>query len=410
MKKNNVKVTNEARGFIKDAAYCAGIQLGVWLTIWGTKTLVKKITDKNKKDDDRKEDDNNEYNVVHDDKGNMIYEKYPNGHEYYHKYDDRNNKIYTKKYYNGNEYYEEFKFDDKGNMIYKKCSDGYGYYWEYKYDDKGNMIYEKLPSGHEYCYGHNNTAYAKLNCGTEYECKYGDMHDGVLMYREPLPDGVTFESKLAQILNDSTNVINIENQDDHANNPLENIPLPNGSTILEFWDNGNVKHAMTFLGDEEFYYDNKSIMKRICANGRIEKYYINGNIEYIEENDCKTVYRKDGMIYSKIYCGITYIFNDQKSVVERQFNEIICEDGYVFTLKEDDARSSHVYTDVDDKIMGAQDYDGGIKTTLYDDNKNQTMCLYIPDTMKFRKINKDFTTVTDDTGEQMKMFVYKCLP
>ena len=61
--KKNVKVINEvevikpsystkAKGFIKDAAYCAGVQLGAGLIVWGTKTLVNKIADKNKKEDE----------------------------------------------------------------------------------------------------------------------------------------------------------------------------------------------------------------------------------------------------------------------------------------------------------------------------------------------------------------------
>ena len=66
MKKNvKVDITNEvikpsysttvktrAKRFAKTTACRAGVQLGAGLIVWGTKTLVNKITDKNKKEDE----------------------------------------------------------------------------------------------------------------------------------------------------------------------------------------------------------------------------------------------------------------------------------------------------------------------------------------------------------------------
>ena len=138
--KKNVKVINEvevikpsysttvktrAKRFAKTTAYCAGVQLGAGLIVWGTKTLVNKITDKNKKVD--------EGNVVYDDEGNIIYRKDFNGIEYYYKYDDHGNLIYRKDS-NGDEYHYEYKYNDKGDVIYYKDYTGKEYY----YDDKGN--------------------------------------------------------------------------------------------------------------------------------------------------------------------------------------------------------------------------------------------------------------------------------
>ena len=46
----------------------------------------------------------------------------------------------------------EYKYDDKGALIYMKDSDGGEYHWEYKYDNKGNIIYEKDNYGKEWFY------------------------------------------------------------------------------------------------------------------------------------------------------------------------------------------------------------------------------------------------------------------
>ena len=63
MKKNvKVDITNEvevikpsystkAKGFIKDAAYCAGVQLGAGLIVSGVNTIVKKVASKKIKKD-----------------------------------------------------------------------------------------------------------------------------------------------------------------------------------------------------------------------------------------------------------------------------------------------------------------------------------------------------------------------
>jgi YD repeat-containing protein len=95
----------------------------------------------------------NELKIIkkYDDKGNMIYVKYPNGNEYHYKYDDKGNKIYEK-YPSGDEYHR--KYDDKGNMIYVKDPSGDEYHR--KYDDKGNKIYVKYPNGDEYHYKYDD--------------------------------------------------------------------------------------------------------------------------------------------------------------------------------------------------------------------------------------------------------------
>ena len=73
----------------------------------------------------------------YDDKGNVIYKKDSNGDEYYYVYDNYGNIIYMKDNY-GYESRWVYRYDDKGNIIYEKNKYGDEFYWEYKYDDKGD--------------------------------------------------------------------------------------------------------------------------------------------------------------------------------------------------------------------------------------------------------------------------------
>ena len=88
-----------------------------------------------------------------DDKGNIIWEKFPNNNIFEYKYDKNHNLIW-KKLPNGNIY--EWKYDENNNLILKKYLDDHIH--EYQYDHNDNIIWQKNSSGNiiEFKYDKNN--------------------------------------------------------------------------------------------------------------------------------------------------------------------------------------------------------------------------------------------------------------
>ena len=74
----------------------------------------------------------------YDDKGNLIYKKYSNSHEYWYKYDENNNCVYYKNSL-GSGYENWQKYDENNNIIHYKSSNGTESWC--KYDKKGRTIY-----------------------------------------------------------------------------------------------------------------------------------------------------------------------------------------------------------------------------------------------------------------------------
>ncbi len=108
------------------------------------------------------ENSNNEYTEStekkYDKNGNLIYEKFPNGFEFWYEYDKNNNEIH---FWDGSqEYWAEY--DENNREIYYKSSysinfiggtNGTERWWEY---NKNNILmYEKNLEGKEYWYKYN---------------------------------------------------------------------------------------------------------------------------------------------------------------------------------------------------------------------------------------------------------------
>ena len=71
----------------------------------------------------------------YDEKGNVIYEKFPGSFGHWYKYDENNNQIYWKRS-DGWECRSEY--DENNREIYYKSCNGYGCW--YKYNKSGNRI------------------------------------------------------------------------------------------------------------------------------------------------------------------------------------------------------------------------------------------------------------------------------
>jgi hypothetical protein len=74
--------------------------------------------------------------VVFDEQGNVIYYEYSDGYWVKREYDEKGNVIY---YENSNGYWFKREYDEKGNKVFFEDSNGY---WEKReYDEQGNRIY-----------------------------------------------------------------------------------------------------------------------------------------------------------------------------------------------------------------------------------------------------------------------------
>ena len=112
------------------------------------------------------------YKYEYDERGNKIYTEDSYGYKEYRRYDDNNKVIYYKDYRANSHHYEyEVERDQKGNITYYKDKKGNERFCEYRYDQKGNMIYRKDPYKEEYWKydDNNNMIYYKNHNGDEFK-------------------------------------------------------------------------------------------------------------------------------------------------------------------------------------------------------------------------------------------------
>ncbi len=70
-----------------------------------------------------------DFTEKYDDRGNVIYEKFPWGSEHWYEYDKNGNEIHYKTS-DGRECW--WKYDENNRMIYHKINDGREYWYKYK--------------------------------------------------------------------------------------------------------------------------------------------------------------------------------------------------------------------------------------------------------------------------------------